>query len=151
MNFPANLRVVVQDRGKALPNVLVWINTRVWGQDYYRGLVGLTDASGTALLTRDELLAQFREDRALFPMDYKYPIEDCDDEIVVGIEGGVAFVEHKEVALTSGLVTARAKERWSRAANAQLESVMTIVRIPSRTSELRVVLSPASGESRPSA
>ena len=69
--FPNTLRVQVRDDAQALPNMLVWVNTRVWGQDYYRGHVGITNTSGVAVLTREDLVQQFREDQKLFPMDYK--------------------------------------------------------------------------------
>ena len=116
--------------------MLVWLNFLALGSDYYRTHIGLTDADGIARVSGEQLRLQFEEDRSLFLMDYRLPLEDCDDEIVLGIEGGAAFAEHRKAALAFSLVSAAAKRNWAAATNQTLSSVTARRKLSSTTPDI---------------
>lgn len=142
MKPPETLEVELQSAkdGRALGGLLVWLNTLALGQDYFRSHVGITDAAGIARLTSREFLRQFAEDQHLFPMDYKWPIEDCDDHIVVGIEGGKVFRGHRDAALAGGLTSEAAKRLWSIARNTEVGSAQARVELSTDGRPLHILL-----------
>ena len=73
-------------------------------------------------------------------MDYKWSIEDCDDQIVVGIEGGKVFRGHRDAALGSELTSAAAKRLWSMARNHESGSAQARVELSSHGSAVHVLL-----------
>jgi hypothetical protein len=105
-----------------LPGILVWFRLFLQRQPYFDGLVGLTDSGGVASVSASELVAQFAESQRLFPMDYKVSLDECDDEIEVGIDGNRDFAKARVAALKSGLVGTNATHAWSAAQNELVES-----------------------------
>ena len=95
MQFPDLLLVEVRSAAtdEPIPDILVWISTLVRERAYYCALVGLTDSLGIARLSRVELLKSYRSDQQLFPMDYKLSLAECDDAILVGVDGKAANVQ----------------------------------------------------------
>jgi hypothetical protein len=55
-------------------------------------------------------------------MDYKVSLDECDDEIEVGIDGDRDFAKARVTALKSGLVGTDATRAWSAAQNELVES-----------------------------
>jgi hypothetical protein len=126
--------------GRPLGGLLVWLNTQALGQDYYRCHLGITDDAGIARLTGDELLRQFAEDQKLFPMDYNWSLEECDDQIVVGIEGGEVFRSHRTAAIGSELTNAAAKRLWNMANNDEVDSAQARVALAPNGKPVHIVL-----------
>jgi hypothetical protein len=98
--------------------LLLALDIRVQGRYYWGSLLGLSDAAGLAEITGDALARQFTQDRTLFPMDYKVPLDRCDAEVRIRLEGGVAFTRAREQAVNAALVSAIAREAWKGARNA---------------------------------
>ena len=131
MDVPSEIRVTVLDRaGQPIPAVLVWLNTRALGGDYWRTLLGLTDHHGTVCLSGDQLRRHFREEQAFSLMDLRVPLEECDEEVTLGVEGGAVFRDHREIALTADWVAPWAKQYWSEARNETLTSATLLVPVP---------------------
>ena len=131
MDVPSEMRVTVLDAtGQAVPEVLVWLNARVLGGDYWRTLLGLTDHRGIVSISDDALRRQFREDQAFSLMDLRVPFDECDDEVTVGVEGGAVFRDHREIALGAAWVAPWAKRLWSSARNETLASTTLLVQVP---------------------
>jgi hypothetical protein len=140
VRLPSVVRARVKIDGQGVPNILVWINLRIWGQDYFRALVGLTDTFGDAVATGDQINEDFRVNQRLSMMDFKTPIADCDEEVVIGVEGGRPFVEHQRTAIASGMVLPASKRVWALAQNGSIQSTMQIIQLAPDGSELSVVL-----------
>ena len=148
MRLPSEFEVAVATPARVpIEHALVWLNTRVLGQDYFRPFLGLTDVQGVVRVTENDLTRKFVYNRDFYPMDFKVPLEECDDEVVVGIEGGTAFEEHRQAALAASWVTPEAKAMWRRAGNASLQSVSQLVRLPSSGERVTVRLEADSARS----
>ena len=108
-------------------DVLIAINFLVNGRYYYGNLIGLTDQTGAVQLARDELDLRFAADRALFPMDYKVDLDDCDPivEICLLSEGEIEAA--KTAVQDSEFVTPEIRASYDSAKNACFRPVLTRV------------------------
>ena len=149
MELPATIEVrVATPDGVPIENALIWLNTRAMGQDYFRPFIGLTDRKGVTRVTAEALKADFVYNQEFWIMDFRLPLEECDDEVVIGLEGGSVFEEHRRTALEAAWVTGIAKDLWRRACNADLESTSELVPLPASVDLLRIEL--VARASRPS-
>lgn len=117
----------VDGRRMGAADVLIAINFMVNGQYYYGNLIGLTDQTGAVQLARDELDLRFAADRALFPMDYKVDLDDCDPivEICLLSEGEIEAA--KTAVQDSEFVTPEIRASYDSAENARFRPVLTRV------------------------
>jgi hypothetical protein len=125
MILPDTLSVrVVKDSPSGAPvqNVLVWFRTFISGTPYFEGIVDLTDDAGVAEISSNELRQQFEENQRAFPTDYKVPLEDCDDDIEVGIDGRDEFRAAKANVSDHEFISSRVRDLYSRAQNERFVS-----------------------------
>ncbi|HWZ59309.1 MAG TPA: hypothetical protein VNW46_10055 [Gemmatimonadaceae bacterium] len=113
--------------GISLHDILVAFDFQWHGHYYYGAWVGLTDASGMAQTTRESVGQAFAENRALFPMDYKVPLEECDSRVRVLVTGNQDYVDRRRMAESSRLVTREALGVYTRARNALFRSTSATV------------------------
>ena len=144
MKLPDILTVAVRQREGPIAGALVWLTLRIQGRDYYSTNIGLTDAQGRVAITGSALEDMFRQDQRVFPMDYKVALQNCDNEVAIGVDGGHAFSENQGAALRSALTSPEAKRLWSLARNAQLRSAKTLVVVDVSAPTLMAVLDLAS-------
>jgi len=141
LRLPEAIEVAVSDTtGEALANILVELDLRWHGNYYFGTHMGLTAADGIARATSGAIEHSFRENQIVFPMDYKVPLDECDDTVGIGVLGSTEFISASSKAEGSRLVTAQAKVNWARAANADVLSRRIDVPVPVTQRVLRVAL-----------
>jgi len=117
--LPAAIEVkVLTDDGSDIDGqeILVHLDL-LWHGEYYCGVhMGLTDQAGTARISAGEIERQFDENRRLFPMDFKVPLDECDEVARIGIMGSRAFLKHRGDPFPAWVPAAITKE-WNRARN----------------------------------
>jgi hypothetical protein len=129
LRLPARIEAHLKNvSGGSLPvaDVLVGINLLVGGRYYYGNLLGLTNASGVAIVTRDELDLRFAADRAMYPMDYKVDADACDPLIEVFILSAEQIAAARE-AIADSSVSYDIDEAYQRARNPDFTP--TLVRV----------------------
>lgn len=120
LRLPARIEAHLEHlSGGSLPaaDILVGINLLVSGRYYYGNLLGLTDSSGMASVSRDELELRFAADRAMYPMDYKVELGACDSFIEVFILSAEQIARARE-AIAASPVSYDIDEAYQRARNA---------------------------------
>jgi hypothetical protein len=120
---------VVAENGIAVASVRVALELLHDGRHYYGAEVGLTDLTGCTRLERAALERMFAEDRRLFPMDYRVPLEQCDAEAAVRVDGGADFAARRATALASSLISRDAARMWQLAANESVRPARAAVRL----------------------
>jgi hypothetical protein len=119
--LPDAIEVQLQPDGSAIiESILVSLDLLHQGRYYYGTHVGLTNASGRARVTRAEILDGFANDQRTFVMDYRVPLEECDAEAVIRVEGGQEFASRQAELLEASdhtLVAPEAYSQWKAARN----------------------------------
>ncbi len=121
LRLPGRVAVQLRDvRGHPLAaaDILIAINVLHEGRYYYGNLVGLTDPSGRAQLTRDELDLRFVADKVSYPMDYKIDLEDADPLIEIALLSDQEIAEAKVAVESSRCVSPDIGLCYHRARNA---------------------------------
>ena len=124
MHIPDSIQVQLKAETPipgGLSDILVSLDIRYDGRYYYGSLVGLTNDEGFASVAGSEITRRFVDDRRTFLMDYKVPLENCDDIMQVHIEGGRTFQEALKDA-ANALVKPWARDLWSRARNSAVRA-----------------------------
>jgi len=141
LELPESIEVLVTDTvGRPLVGILVELDFRWHGNYYFGTHAGLSDSDGLARVPAAQIALASREDQSLFPMDYKVPLDQCDDTIAIGFLGANDFMSARADAIASGLVTARAKTAWARAANSNVLSRRIDIPVSAGQPTLRVPL-----------
>ena len=120
---------IVAENGRAVTGLLVALDLLHAGQYYYGAQLGLTDHRGCVRLDRAALEQAFAEDRQLFPMDYRVPLEQCDAEATLRVEGGAEFAARRATALASPLLNEAAARVWHEATNEGVRPARVAVRL----------------------
>ena len=84
--------------------------------------MALTNTAGIAQLSAKDIIREFEYNQELFPMDYKFHLDECDSEARIVVPGGRSFLEAKRVALESPFILPRFRALWLRAQNEELPS-----------------------------
>src|SRR5215510_16221224 len=96
LHLPRTVEVHVQhEGGSPAISILVSLDLHHAGRYYYGTHVGLTDTAGIASISKTLIEQAFEEDRAMFMMDYRVPLSDCDPEAVIRVIGGGDFVAQR--------------------------------------------------------
>jgi hypothetical protein len=119
---------IVDISGGSIPaaDILVGINLLVSDRYYYGNLLGLTDAAGVAIITRDELDLRFAADRAMYPMDYKLNTDCCDPMIEIFILSEVQIAAAKD-AIAASSVSYDVDDAYRRARNSDYSPTLARV------------------------
>jgi hypothetical protein len=118
-----------------LLGILVAIDTQVDGRYYFGTLVGLTDTSGVAVVEGEALERDFRHNQALFPMDYRVPLSDCDPQVAIRIQGGEEFLEAQAAARDNAFMNADDRARWAQARNTSLSSTSLVIALTDQSQD----------------
>jgi hypothetical protein len=111
------VKVLAADEGAIdAPDILVRLDLLWYGHYYYGVHLGLTDRTGMARISARDIEKQFAENRRLFPMDYKVPLDECDEAARISIVGSKSFLKHRAEPFPEW-VTAAVAEEWTRARN----------------------------------
>jgi len=130
-------------RSDAVSGILIAMDLRYRGRYYYGTIVGCTNAAGHARLSYAALEAAFAADQRLSPMDYRIPLDQCDPDAVILVEGGPEFVKQRAAAVTSPLVDPEICRLWEAASNEKIDPARTIVMLdrPDSDGVIRATLS----------
>ena len=128
-----------------LEGILIGLDTHVEGRYYWGTIIGLTDTAGSASVTATKLAADFASDQALFPMDYKVPLRDCDPQVTVRISGGRAFTSFQATIRHQPLAEKSAQELWLNAKNSDLKPSHATASCSTPTELLEVTLEVSTG------
>jgi hypothetical protein len=143
LHLPDEIHVEVMRRDgtcAGLESLLVALDVRLGGRYYYGTLLGLTDATGTAATTGQQIERAFQADRQLFPMDYKVPLSACDSTVVVRIKGGPEFLEARSNGAARPQTAADAHEMWLAARNEHVASIAVEVQFAPEAAVVTVPL-----------
>ena len=129
LELPAAVEVeLVPEQGADVAGLLVAIDVHHAGRYYYGTLVGLSDDAGRVRLERGALERDFAADQRLFLMDYRVPLEQCDVEAAVRVDGGQDFTERRASAVSPLTVPAVAL-LWRVAANERIAPAHAVIRL----------------------
>jgi hypothetical protein len=132
--------------GRPLPQLLVWFRLFADRKPYFNGVLGLTDSDGVVSISGVELRRQFEESQQSFPMDYKVPLDQTDDEIEVGLDGGTDYERAKRQAVKASFIGKANKDLWERAQNALVKTASVrrlLMRVPGSASTVGIVTTEA--------
>ena len=133
------LRVTLSPPPGLVPhNLLVGVDIRINGKYYYGTILPLTDTDGSTSLIPERLKADFHHSQELFPMDYKVPLDSCDDTIGFVILGGAEFVAERDTSVGNGLVDPDAQDSWAKAANELVLTKRVDVNLATATEAVRI-------------
>ncbi len=135
LQLPGVIQVQLVDSASAplsVEDVLVGLNILLGGRYYYGNLVGLTDASGRATITGEELERRFKSDRVAFPADYKVELRDCDAEVELFLLTSQKLSDAQAAVSENYSVPPSIKEAYRRARNAMVHSALTKVDLSMR-------------------
>ena len=103
-SFPSSIEVQLHAEGDApIANMLVVLEVNHQGRYYYGTHLGLTDLRGRVHTAWENVAHDFAADRRTFVMDYRVPLDDCDPDAVVRVDGGKEF-EVRRTQLLAELV-----------------------------------------------
>jgi hypothetical protein len=120
MHLPDLLTVTLQPSGPiegGLGEILVALDINTEGRYYYGSVVGVTDSAGRVSIRGAQLDAEFVGECRNFPMDYKVPLAECDDVVLIHVQGGLDFLMARQRVAESSWVTDRARQAWMQARN----------------------------------
>jgi hypothetical protein len=86
--LPSRISIICKVDGVPSPNLMVNVTVNVTCKNDFRFIFGPSDASGSVVVTREELLSEAEKDRQFFLMDYSHPEQDFSGKIRVCVESG---------------------------------------------------------------
>jgi len=123
LHLPSELSVALVTDDPSLRDlaaIMVSADFYFESQYYYGTLLGLTDEVGKVRVTQAEILERFRESQLGGGMDYKIPLERCDESATIRIPGGGDFRLSQILVPGSAMISDWAQDIWARARNVDL-------------------------------
>ena len=123
LHLPSELSVALVTDDSSLPDlaqIMVAADFYFEGRYYYGTILGLTDAIGKVRVTQAQILERFREAQLGGIMDYKIPLERCDENATIRIPGGGDFRLSQILVPGSANISSWAQDIWARAKNVDL-------------------------------
>jgi hypothetical protein len=136
------LRAVQPGSGTlTLSDIRVSITFSLDGRAYYRTFLGLTDENGEVRSGAEVIMAGFRSNQAMFLMDYRVPLLECDSHALVEVSGADDFVALRKRAEASSMANESALRDFRRARNATIKSARAVVELTEPVPKLAIRLS----------
>jgi len=120
LRLPGRVEVRLTDlSGERLnaAGILIGLNVLLDGRYYYGNLVGLTDQRGSTSIARSEIDLRFAADRALYPIDYKVQLEDCDSQVELILLSEAELAEASRAVAANPGISADIREQYAAARN----------------------------------